>query len=65
MKKCGVDDYGFYDRRGDYFRKGVDPCNYFGRHVEDHIREIEHNSRMADMQRQALIIAAPKLGVTL
>ena len=32
--RCGKDSNGFYDRKGDYFRKGVDPRNYFGRFVE-------------------------------
>jgi len=31
--KCG-EEYGqFYDRKGDYFRKGVDPRNHYGRFV--------------------------------
>ncbi len=31
--KCGEDSIGFYDRRGDYFRQGVDPRNHVGRFV--------------------------------
>jgi len=33
LDRCGVDNYGFYDRRGDYFREGINPRNYFGRFV--------------------------------
>ena len=28
---CGQDSNGFFDRKGDYFRKGVDPRNHVGR----------------------------------
>ncbi len=31
--KCGEDNGRFYDRRGDYFREGVDPRNHYGRFV--------------------------------
>ncbi len=32
--KCGEDSSGrFYDRKGDYFREGIDPRNYYGRLV--------------------------------
>lgn len=31
--KCGEDNGRFYDRKGDYFREGVDPRNHVGRFV--------------------------------
>ena len=33
--RCGEDRHGFYDRRGDYFRDGVDPRNYHGRFLPE------------------------------
>jgi len=32
-RRCGENSTGFYDRKGDYFRKGVDPRNHVGRHI--------------------------------
>ena len=36
LNKCGVElsSGRFYDRKGDFFREGVDPRNHFGRFVE-------------------------------
>lgn len=36
---CGEQNGRFYDRIGDYFRKGVDPRNYFGRFVEHEYKD--------------------------
>ncbi len=37
LGKCGEDSYGFYDRKGWYFREGVDPRNHVGRFVTDEV----------------------------
>ncbi len=31
--RCGEQNGMFYDRRGDFFREGVDPRNHYGRFV--------------------------------
>ncbi len=36
-RRCGESNGLFYDRRGDYFREGVDPRNHIGRFVTDEI----------------------------
>ena len=35
LDRCGESNGRFYDRRGDYFREGVDPRNHVGRFVID------------------------------
>lgn len=34
-RRCGEDHHGFYDRKGDHFREGVDPRNYYGRFLPE------------------------------
>jgi hypothetical protein len=48
MRKCGGEDSEgrFYDRRGDYFRKGVDPRNHFGRFTS--YRAISSHERLRE-----------------
>ncbi len=37
IRRCGESSGLFYDRRGYYFRDGVDPLNHVGRFVTDEI----------------------------
>ena len=45
LDKCGTNGNGHYDRRGDYFRPGVDPRNSFGRHVETYEQRLDNIQR--------------------
>ncbi len=42
--RCGEQNGMFYDRKGDYFREGVDPRNTFGRLVEHSWKPTNINS---------------------
>ena len=42
LNRCGERDGKFYDRRGDYFRPGVDPRNYYGKNVPSNFTEWMH-----------------------
>ena len=41
LDKCGEQNGTFYDRRGDYFREGVDPRNHVGRFLNFGIRKVD------------------------
>ena len=43
LDKCGEQHGQFYDRRGDYFREGIDPRNSFGRFVNLGIRKVDRH----------------------
>lgn len=69
LRKCGEERGRFYDRRGDFFREGVDPRNHYGRFVhhfdQRHLKvDPEVTDMMDDIQRQMDKLVAHQLGVT-
>lgn len=50
---CGKDfvDGRFYDRRGDYFREGQDPCNSVGRFMENKMKPVEFPQQNIDWKK--------------
>ena len=43
LNRCGEQNGTVYDRRGNYFREGVDPRNHVGRFVNLGIRKVDRH----------------------